>query len=107
MLRTESRSEPRITARLIVESVGPTLNLSVGGMCVLMANQFKTGVEVSLQFKLPGIEQSIHCKSCVVWAKRSDIDRDLYEVGLSFVDISDADRQVIEQFIDSRAGVEE
>ncbi len=101
MLRTEMRTTPRITTRLTVESIGPTLNISAGGMCVLMADPMREGTTPTLQFTLPDQEQTVTCKGRITWCRSSKIDPDLFEVGLAFVDISDADRQRVVDFVDT------
>ncbi|HUS44803.1 MAG TPA: PilZ domain-containing protein [Phycisphaerae bacterium] len=99
MLRTESRSQPRITTRITVESVGPTLNVSAGGMCVLMADPWREGMVPRLSFSLPDDPVPITCRAQIVWCRTSKIDPDLYEVGLSFTEISDEDRQRVMDFV--------
>ncbi len=101
MLRTEMRTAPRITTRLTVESIGPTLNISAGGMCVLMADPMREGTTPTLNFALPDGGPPITCKGRITWCRASKIDPDLFEVGLSFVDIRDEDRRRIMDFVDA------
>lgn len=101
MLRTEQRSEPRITTRITVETVGPTLNISAGGMCVLVSRRLPTDVEVSLAFELTESKTSINCKGIVAWSRASHIDPDLFEMGIRFTEISDGDRREIDNFVDA------
>ena len=104
MLRTEVRTTPRITTRITVESIGPTLNISAGGMCVLMADPMREGTTPTLQFTLPDQEHPVACKGRITWCRASKIDPDLFEVGLAFVDITDDDRQRIMDFVDTHLG---
>jgi len=104
MLRTEMRTTPRITTRITVESIGPTLNISAGGMCVLMADPMREGTTPTLQFTLPDQEWVVTCKGRITWCRSSKIDPDLFEVGLAFVDISEDDRQRIMDFVDTHLG---
>jgi len=53
MLRTEQRGCPRITTRITIDAIGPTLNISAGGMCVLMADPMREGTKPTLSFTLP------------------------------------------------------
>lgn len=101
MLRTEQRSQPRITTRLTVETVGPTVNISAGGMCVLMADPLREGMAPTLTFTLPDDPLPIVCKGRIAWCRTSKIDPELYEVGLSFTEIGDGDRQRIMDFVDA------
>jgi len=104
MLRTELRTSPRITTRLTVESIGPTLNISAGGMCVLMADPMREGTTPTLQFSLPDEDVPIVCKGRITWCRASTIDPDLFEVGVAFIDIRDEDRQRIVDFVDTHLG---
>lgn len=101
MLRTEMRTSPRITTRITVESIGPTLNISAGGMCVLMADPMREGTTPNLAFTLPEDESPVICKGRITWCRASKIDSELYEVGVAFVDISDEDRQRVMDFVDT------
>jgi c-di-GMP-binding flagellar brake protein YcgR len=101
MLRTELRTSPRITTRITVESVGPTINISAGGMCVLMADPLREGMTPCLAFELPDDPVSITCKGKIVWCRTSRIDPELYEVGLTFTEISEADRQRVATFVET------
>ena len=104
MLRTEMRTSPRITTRITVESIGPTLNISAGGMCVLMADPMREGTTPLLTFCLPDEDRPVCCKARITWCRASKIDPELYEVGLAFVDISDENRQRIMDFVDAHLG---
>jgi len=100
MLRTEQRGNPRITTRLTVESIGPTLNISGGGMCVLMADPLREGAKPTLTFDLPDDPDPIICRGRIVWCRPSKIDPDLYEVGLTFLEMNDADRCRVMTFVE-------
>jgi c-di-GMP-binding flagellar brake protein YcgR len=106
MLRTELRTAPRITTRITVESVGPTLNISAGGMCVLMADPMREGTSPRLSFLLPDDPAPIECKGRIVWCRASKIDPELYEVGLTFLDITAADQQRVARFVEAHLGPE-
>jgi len=101
MLRTEMRTSPRITTRITVESIGPTLNISAGGMCVLMADPMREGTTPTLTFLLPEDETPVTCKGRITWCRASKIDPELYEVGVAFVDIRDEDRQRVMDFVET------
>ena len=101
MLRTEQRGSPRITTRITVESIGPTLNISAGGMCVLMADPMREGSRPTLSFSLPDDTDVITCRGLISWCRPSRIDPELFEVGLAFEDISDVDRRKVTDFVES------
>jgi Tfp pilus assembly protein PilZ len=100
MLRTELRGSPRITTRITIESIGPTINISPGGMCVLMADPFRVGTKPTLTFTLPEETQPIVCTAQIAWCRPSTIDPELFEVGLSFDTIADADRERLMGFVE-------
>jgi len=101
MLRTENRSQPRITTRITVESVGPTVNISAGGMCVLMADPMREGLTPTITFELPDDPKPVVAKARIVWCRTSRIDPELYEVGLTFTEMSDENRRRVLEFVDA------
>ena len=101
MLRTENRSQPRITTRITVESVGPTVNISAGGMCVLMADPMREGLTPTITFELPDDPEPVVAKARIVWCRTSRIDPELYEVGLTFTEMSDESRRRVLEFVDA------
>jgi len=101
MLRTENRSQPRITTRITVESVGPTVNISAGGMCVLMADPMREGLTPTITFELPDDPKPVVAKARIVWCRTSRIDPELYEVGLTFTEMSDESRRSVLEFVDA------
>jgi len=101
MLRTENRSQPRITTRITVESVGPTVNISAGGMCVLMADPMREGLTPTITFELPDNPKPVVAKARIVWCRTSRIDPELYEVGLTFTEMSDENRRRVLEFVDA------
>jgi Tfp pilus assembly protein PilZ len=101
MLRTEQRGSPRITTRITVESIGPTLNISAGGMCILMADPLREGAKPTLSFNLPDDPQPVVCRGRIAWCRPSKIDSELYEVGVSFAEIADDDRRRVMDFVEA------
>ena len=122
MLRTEQRrssedqklpkimvkAKIKITAPVVtlVEVFSPALNISGSGMC------FFTGVEIKivpnaavkphcyLEFRLPDEITFIKCQAKVVRCQKSEKDG-LYEVGVEFSDITDADREEICELVEA------
>ena len=101
MLRMEQRGCPRITTRITVDAIGPTLNISAGGMCVLMADPLREGTKPTLSFTLPDDLEPITCRGRIVWCRPSKIDPELFEVGVSFAEIADEARDRIVSFVDA------
>jgi adenylate cyclase len=68
-------------------------NLSIGGLSISkLPHQAPIGDVAQLQFELPGCATALHTTGTVVWANH---DR----AGFSFRDLTPADRQLVEQFI--------
>ncbi len=101
MLRTEKRGHPRITTRITIQSIGPTMNISAGGMCVLTADPLREGLLPEVSFELPDQAQPVVCKARIAWCRTSRIDPELYEVGLAFTEISDEDRKRVMNFVET------
>jgi len=101
MLRTEKRSQRRIVTQITLKSDNPTLSISRGGIAVLSAYPLPDGLLVSLIFNLPGEIEPVTCKARVCWNQASRLDSQLYDIGLHFIEISDQNRQRVEDFIES------
>jgi Tfp pilus assembly protein PilZ len=84
-----------------VDALGPTLNISAGGMCVLMADPLREGTKPTLTFTLPDETEPIICRGRIVWCRPSKIDPELFEVGVSFAEISDEARDRVVAFVDT------
>ncbi len=104
MLRTEQRTHPRVTTRITVQTIGPTMNISAGGMCVLTADPLREGLVPEVSFELPDDPAAIVCRARIAWCRTSKIDPELYEIGLAFTEISDVDRQRVSEFVDTHLG---
>jgi c-di-GMP-binding flagellar brake protein YcgR len=103
MIQTESRHHPRLKCRVIIEAVGSTIDLSEGGVCVLVAKPLPEGAEVQLAFQLPESEETALCHGRVVRVAPSSIDKELYEVGIQFLRLMTRDREAIARYVQSRA----
>lgn len=103
MITTELRRHPRIRCRLIVDRLGPTIDMSAGGMRVLSANPQPKGAEVRLAFQLPESEETVLCHGCVTHVTQSEIDHDLYEMGIQYQRMMTRNREAIELYVQQRA----
>jgi hypothetical protein len=101
MLRTELRGCPRITTRITVDTIGPTINISAGGMCILMADPLREGSKPTMTFCLPDETEPIVCTGRIAWCRPSTIDPELFEVGVSFLTINEDDRRRVMGFVES------
>jgi c-di-GMP-binding flagellar brake protein YcgR len=99
----DCRKHPRIKCRAIVDNVGPTLDVSAGGVRVLTAHPLPEGTEVRLAFQLPDADEPVHCHGRVVHAGRSLIDADLYEMGIQYQRMMARHRTAITQYVHRRA----
>lgn len=103
MIATELRKSPRIRCRLIVDRLGPTIDMSAGGLRVLTANPQPAGGEVRLVFQLPESEETVQCHGCVTHVTQSEIDKDLFEMGIQYQRMMTRNREAIELYVQQRA----
>jgi hypothetical protein len=68
-------------------------NLSVGGAYFVQTVPLPVGEKVALKFSLPGEAHEIVCQGAIVNAKELGM-------GVSFIDLADADRTRIQKLID-------
>lgn len=94
--KTDFRKHLRVDARVTVSYLGPTKNLSAGGMCVIVDSPLAIGSEVQLEFALPGNGEPIQCDAQVIWADKT---RSKCEVGLVFLNLSADAKARIEDFV--------
>jgi uncharacterized protein (TIGR02266 family) len=88
-------------------STAYAMNLSAGGVCLQTREALEIGRRIELRFRMPG-EKLITVRAEVAWAdcdaaRAPGVGLRYCECGLRFVDLSERDRQAIEQFIDNRA----
>jgi len=80
-----------------------TKNIGAGGICLVSLDEFKVGNNLELIFSLPGITNQIHAVGRVVWLVPFNVGSTLtsraYDAGIEFVNISDDDREKINQFV--------
>ncbi len=103
MIRTESRKHGRIKCRVIVEGVGPTIDIAAGGLSVLVANAAPEGAELPLVFHLPESERPVKCHGRVVHVSPSNIDPDLRQMGVQFMRMMARDHKAIADYVISRS----
>ena len=98
----QRRRYARVPCRMIVERVGPTVDLSEGGLRVLSAHPLAHGADLPLTFELPEIGTLVRCQGAVVHVTRSRYDHDLVEMGVTFKDLPEAGREQIMSYIAAR-----
>ncbi len=75
-------------------------NLSTGGMFIETADPYDIDQTVQIEFNLPGVYDSIKVTAAVVSRIESDATARSGN-GFKFIDLSDADRALIEKFIET------
>jgi len=87
--------DPRTNKR--IESGKLTLNISKGGLFFESKNKFEVGDIMSLKMNV--IKDVINCKGKVVRIEEEEKDNKItYKVGIELLDISDTDRNKIEEY---------
>ena len=72
-----------------------TLNISRGGVAVRTTNPLETGITVKVRFRMPMSRKDIEVQSKVAWSDKR------VGMGLEFSGLSDEDRNVIGEYVDS------
>jgi len=107
MIAADSRHHARIRLRVIVDRLGPSADISAGGIRVLTANPLPPGAEVRLAFELPETEAPMQCHGCVVHVGPSRIDTDLFEMGIRYQRMMSRDRDAIRRYVSERADADD
>ena len=94
--RASEEASPRKKARRA------TKNISAGGICLIVYDEVKVGERLNLLLTLP-TGRTIRAVGCVVWASAFEVsgdqERDRHDIGSEFVEIDNADRKEIQNFI--------
>lgn len=104
MIGSECRRTQRVRCRVIVERLGPTIDLSPGGLRLLMGRPPAPGTELRLAFQLPEAADTLQCHGCVIHVSPSEIDDDLAEVGVEFQRMMSRDCRAVADYVASRVG---
>ena len=103
-VKTDGRQSARIKCRVIVDQVGPTIDISAGGLRILTANPATAGAELRVAFLMPESEQQVQCHGRVVHVAPSTIDQELYEIGVQFQRMMSRHREALQEYVSLRAG---
>lgn len=79
-----------------------TKNLSAGGLCITIYDDIGVGSRLTLKIYLPGESSPVVVIGKIVWKDEFIISSDpqkRFEVGVEFVNIDDADRDKIYQYV--------
>ncbi|MFH2013338.1 MAG: TIGR02266 family protein [Pseudomonadota bacterium] len=103
-----SRKEPRILQTLSLSYSDKesfikayTGNLSSKGLFIRTENPLQQGEQFLLKLQLPGLSDSVHVKSEVVWTRKKSETKDTFPPGMGtkFIDITKKDNTILEQYL--------
>lgn len=112
MSEIEKRRFPRLTVSIKIEYklfedksapflVTSTKDISAGGLCLRVFDQFEVGNILQLRFTLPGLPRFIFAKGRVVWIK--ELGRlgkgKAFELGIEFIEIKEEDKKQIGEYV--------
>jgi len=80
-----------------------TENIGIGGVCVILKKNIKLYAPVEIELDLMDMGKHIRCAGKVMWAVRRMTEDDkkplFYDLGVEFVDITDADRTRVSEVV--------
>ena len=107
----ERRRAPRVADRVAVSIVNPreviraeTKDLSTSGAYCSLDRFIPLMTKLQLAFSLPTASQPIRCEGVVVRVlpQTEQPGRNIYEVAVFFTEVSDADRNALNAFVQQR-----
>jgi uncharacterized protein (TIGR02266 family) len=97
-----AREHPRYEVSAYVDYTGSEVllyhriqNISLGGICISSPSIEEVGTTVDLVINFPELGTSLNLRGEVVWANRDPP----MDMGIRFVDIEDAKRETLRQYI--------
>jgi uncharacterized protein (TIGR02266 family) len=80
-------------------------NISGGGIFIRTEEPLPLNHEVRIRFTLPGMNHQFDCRGIIVWANPSSRQSFLPSgMGIKFVDMDEAARKLINEFVQKSAG---
>jgi Tfp pilus assembly protein PilZ len=80
-------------------------NLSAGGICVILGRRLQMGTQLALSLHLPNSYSPLHVSGRVVWSEECRVGQDrIFETGLSFKDLSEADQTELQRLLNTCGG---
>ncbi len=106
-MKTKRRVYPRVDVNITITHLGSAINISEGGMCVIIDNPLPTGHKIDLDLLLPNSPNDDKQNSSnpsklegvVVWTKYSEL-LDKHEVGIKFTDTHVYSKKTLKSFIE-------
>ena len=105
--RRHPRYDVRYTAKVWYENeslCGTVINISKGGVGILLPRIMEKGsvLQIEIESILGGEEiKHIKCKAKIVWLKEKEFLPGMFRAGLEIVEISDQDRNILDNHIKS------
>lgn len=81
---------------------GASGNVSTGGMCLLTKTYISPGSNLDLIFYIPETSKVIEVSGEILWNEYS-VEKGYYCNGIKFLNIRDADKDLISKFIENAA----
>ncbi len=75
-----------------------TKDISTGGIRVVLKDKLEEGTLVSLRLVLPDTGRDVTCFAQVAWTAPAGADE--FETGFAFMDISNQETNILQEFID-------
>ncbi|MHC4183227.1 MAG: PilZ domain-containing protein [Planctomycetota bacterium] len=106
-MKTKRRVYPRIGVNITITHLGNAINISEGGMCVIIDNTLPVGHKVDLDLVLPNPSNDdkqkpsnpIKLEGTIAWTKYSEL-LGKHEVGIKFTDVHVYSKEILKSFIE-------
>ena len=106
----EKRKYPRFKSYNVIRVVGPgvreiqresaLVNMSEGGLLFYSAEEVKADTTIQIHIEIPDFHSSITVGAKVTWVQLAMEQANCYFVGAKFVDLREADKELIRQLRD-------
>ena len=77
-------------------------NISAGGICLIVYQKLKIGTVLDLKIFISDINQTVTAQGKVIWSSHFTVghdSRDRYDVGIEFIEIDQAARRKISEYV--------
>jgi c-di-GMP-binding flagellar brake protein YcgR len=107
-MKTKRRIHPRVEVNITIKELGNAINISEGGMCVIIDNSLPIGHKVDIDLLLPSSSNDdkkeslnpIKLEGVVAWTKYSEL-LDKHEAGIKFTDTHVYSKELLKSFIEN------
>lgn len=106
-METKKRVYPRVDVSITIKYLGSAINISEGGMCVIIDDPLPIGHKIDLDLLLPDSSDDdkqkssnpIKLEGVVDWTKYSET-LDMHEIGIKFTDTHVYSKETLKSFIE-------